>query len=61
MAYQVTAPHGVFVLLPTGMTRGNRQISQNVSIPQGATLPDGVKPEAIAALLGHGMIEEVAD
>ena len=47
MAYRVIAPHGVFVMLPTGMIVGSRTIHQNICFPCGATLPAEVKPEMI--------------
>ncbi len=58
--YVVTAKQ-VFVLLPSGLMIGRKQVSENTMLPQGATLPDTVNPEAIAHLLANGMIEEVAD
>jgi hypothetical protein len=61
MAYRVTAPGGVFCMLPTAMFSGKRQVHQNFRFPKGATLPAEVKPEAIATLLSNGMIEEVTN
>lgn len=59
MAYRVTALHGVFVMLPTAMFSGHKQVHEFTSLPLGFKLPDTVRPEAIAHLLAEHMIEEV--
>lgn len=61
MAYRVTAPNGVFCLLPTPMVIGSRQIYQNFCFPCGATLPAEVKPDVIEHFLADRLIEEVPE
>lgn len=59
MAYQVTAPQGVYCLLPTAIVIGKRQISENTRFEHGAILPGSVKPEDIERFLAQGLIAEV--
>jgi hypothetical protein len=61
MAYRVTAKYGVFVMLPSARMLGNKPVSENAHLLQGAELPAGVPPEVIAHLLESGAIEAVSD